>query len=408
MTVFKSKGLEFEHVFLISVHDDIWGKKSISKSNNISLPLNLNYIRYKRNDEDVLRRVLFVAITRSKHGLYLTSHAHTDSGKATEPVKYLMEHSDENGKISTLLPNGKQKVNITKYSSQESMNHIETFWQSRHLELDTSLKSLLKTRLVNYKMSPTHLNSFTDLEHGGPEVFMLNTLMKFPQAPSESGEFGTAIHKTLEWYQNKITDTKKPSINETLKKFDSILDKRFVTIENLEDIRAKGHNALTKYTGSRQKMFEIFAKPEIDFSKEGVLLDYAILNGKIDRLEIDKKNKSVSIADFKTGKPHIKWDKEIKLIKYKQQLYFYKILIEGSHTWQNYKVSEARLEFVEPDSDGNIVEPLVITFDEIEEKNMKLLIKNVWNRIQNLDFPDTKQYSKDYNGVLEFIKLLEK
>jgi DNA helicase-2/ATP-dependent DNA helicase PcrA len=257
-------------------------------------------------------------------------------------------------------------------------------------------------------MSPTHLNSFTDLEHGGPEVFLLNTLMKFPQAPGESGEFGTAIHKTLEWYQNKINDTQKPSINETLKKFDSILDKRYVTIENLEDIRAKGHNALAKYIGSRQKMFEIFAKPEIDFSKEGVLLDDAILNGKIDRLEIDKKNKSVSIADFKTGIPHTKWDKEIKLIKYKQQLYFYKILIEGSHTWQNYKVSEARLEFVEPDGDGNIVPPLIIDFDEIEEKNMKLLIKNVWNRIQNLDFPDTEQYSKDYNGVLEFIKFLEK
>jgi DNA helicase-2/ATP-dependent DNA helicase PcrA len=319
-----------------------------------------------------------------------------------------MEHSSEDGRVSTLLPLGKQKITETKFSPQESMDQIETFWQSRHLELDTNLKSLLKTRLVNYKMSPTHLNSFVDLEHGGPEVFLLNTLMKFPQAPGESGEFGTAIHKTLEWYQNKISDTEKPTIQEILKKFDSILNKRFIATENLEDIRAKGHNTLTKYIDARQEMFKVYSIPEIDFAREGVLLEDAILNGKIDRLEIDKDNKTVSIADFKTGKPHTKWDREIKLIKYKQQLYFYKILIEGSHTWQNYKVSEARLEFVEPDSDGNIVEPLVINFDETEEKNMKKLIINIWHKIQNLELPATQQYNPDYKGVLEFIEYLEK
>jgi len=406
MTVFKAKGLEFEHVFLLSVHDDVWGKSARSNTSKLSLPANLEHIRHAGGNEDELRRLLFVAITRAKHGLYLTSHAHKDNGKTTEPAKYLLEYSDGDSRKTTVLPEPKQKVIETSFDQAETMNAVDLMWHSRHVHLDADLKSLLSGRLERYQMSPTHLNTFIDLEYGGPEQFLLKTLLRFPEAPGEDGEFGNAVHWALEQHQYRIARGDKSTVEQTLKDFDKNLAKRYIHPDHLDDFRARGHFALKAYLPKREDMFTISAEPEVAFNKEGVLLGEAYLSGKIDRLEVDKTSKTVSIVDFKTGKPHSKWDREVKLLKYKQQLYFYKFLIEGSHTWQNYRVTGARLEFVEPDSTGKIVEPLEIKFDDAEEKEMKSLIQAVWSEIKSLDLPDVSGYSEDYKGTRDFIAQL--
>lgn len=399
MTVYKVKGLEFEHVFLLSVHDDVWGKKSKTSNNIISLPANLEHVRYQGSSEDELRRVLFVAVTRAKNGLYLTSYATKDNGKATEPIKYLLEYTEEDTRKSTILPEHKQKVVLTEFNQAETMKNIDTMWHSRHTKLDASLTSLIKPRLDNYKMSPTHLNSFIDLEYGGPEEFLMQTILRFPKAPSEDGEFGNAVHHALEKHQNR----NEKDIEATIRDFDKSLERRYIPLQKLDDFRRRGHNALRNYLETREEMFSVFAKAEVDFRLEGVVLGPAHLSGKIDRLEIDSTEKTVKIVDYKTGKPLEKWEKSLKALKYKQQLYFYKFLIEGSHTWQNYKVEEARLEFVEPDSEGKIYAPLEIKFDDSEEKEMKKLITVVWKYIKTLNFPDTSEYLQDYKGSNEFI-----
>ncbi len=406
MTVYKAKGLEFEHVFLLSVHDDIWGKKARVNSNKISLPANLQQIRYQGSSEDELRRILFVAITRAKHGLYLTSHASKDNGKPTEAVKYFLEHEDDGTRKSTILPKAMQKVLKTAFTADEAIRNIDTMWHSRHLQLEANLKSLLKPRLDKYQMSPTHLNAFIDMEYGGPEIFLLQTLLRFPQAPGEDGEFGNAIHETLEWYQHKIIKNTPVTINKLTKEFDKRLNKRYIPKNRMDYFRKRGHQALRLYAQARKETLKSYAETEVDFRKEGVLLGKAHLSGKIDRLEIDKKSKIVNIIDFKTGKTYTKWEKSIKLLKYKQQLYFYKILIEGSHSWQNYKVASARLEFVEPDQNGKIVDPLYVNFDKKEEKELKQLIRIVWHKIQNLDLPNTSKYTQNLRGTMDFIKQL--
>ncbi len=407
MTAFKAKGLEFEHVFLLSLHDDIWGKKARGNANKLSLPSNLQHIRYQGSSEDELRRILFVAITRAKHGLYLTSHATKDTGKATEPVKYLLEATNENKqRVSNILPTNAQAVRSTEFSAEHTHEAIETMWHSRHLELDASLKDLLKERLASYQMSPTHLNTFIDMEYGDPETFLLNTLLQFPQAPSEDGEFGTAIHATLDWFQKRTANGAQPTTEATLSEFDIQLTKRYVAPERRDDLRRRGHTALRNYLPAASTMFARTAKSEVDFRKEGVLVGDAHLNGKIDRLEIDTEAGTVRIVDFKTGKPHDKWDRSVKLLKYKQQLYFYKFLIEGSHTWKGYTVEEARLEFVEPDQNGKIQKPLSITFSKDEEKETKQLIETVWQKIKAVDLPDTAPFSEDYKGTTQFIESL--
>ena len=168
----------------------------------------------------------------------------------------------------------------------------------------------------------------------------------------------------------------------------------------------RGKKALKSYLASRGEQLKTNALAEVDFRKEGVVLDGAVLTGKIDRLEIDQKHKSVRIIDFKSGAPSTKWSTESKYLSYKQQLYFYILLIEKSHTYKSYKVESAALEFIEPLSDGTIAKPLLLKFDAKEYEEFKQLVVTVWCHIKDLDLPDVSQMPTSSVGSRMFIKSL--
>ena len=176
------------------------------------------------------------------------------------------------------------------------------------------------------------------------------------------------------------------TLPQILTEFDKQLDKRYIASNRMDDFRARGHHALKIYIPASEKMFTKPAQSEVDFRKEGVIVGDAHLTGKLDRIEIDEQNRTIDIVDYKTGKPATKWDTSIKLQKYRQQLYFYKLLIEGSHTFAGYKVNSARLEFIEPLPSGECAPALYVDFSDAEEKATKALITEIWTKIQNLDF----------------------
>ncbi len=401
MTAYKAKGLEYEHVFILNAHNDVWGSASFGGNNKVSLPPNLSHIRYVGSSDDERKRLFYVAITRAKHGLYITSHKAKDDGKATVPLQYLAETDG----TSTHLPEKSQSIITNPLKPQELAEDIETLWLAGQVSLPADFKSLLADRLKRYQMSPTHLNSFINLKYAGPESFLVNTLLKFPQAPGASGEFGTAIHDALEWYQNETNRGKTLNVAELLERYDRELAKRYLSDADYVHAQEKGHDALQKFMAKRSSIFEIPAKAEVNFYSEGVVLGDVRLSGKIDRLEVDEENKTVTIVDYKTGKTLRKWGNDLKSITYKQQLYMYKLLIENSTTWKSYTVKSARLEFVEPHQ-GSIIDPLYLDFDEQEEKDIRKLIAVVWEKIQKLDLPDVSNYKADDAGSKKFISEL--
>jgi DNA helicase II / ATP-dependent DNA helicase PcrA len=410
LTVYKAKGLEFSHVFLLSMHDDVWGSRARSNINKLPLPHNLAHIRYRGSSEDELRRLLFVAVTRAKQGLYLTSYQTSESGKQSEPVKYLRERmAEDDQRESEILPAHNRQVVQNDYGHQVPSKQIELLWHSRHTALNPSLQSLLQDRLVSYKMNPTHLNTFVDMEYGGPEAFLLKTLLKFPSAPTADSEFGTAIHNTLDWLQKQAVRHGLPTFAQITQEFSRQLHSRYVPSSDFADLEERGKRALKAYVNQRPEMFTAQAISEVDFSHEGVLLEAsAHLSGKIDRLEVDSTNRSLQIVDFKTGDALKAWGANTKSLKYQQQLLFYKLLIEGSHSYKGYRVESARLEFVEPDEQGRIAKPLYVTFDEQSIQALSDLILHVWQHIQQLNLPDTNAYPTTYQGTKQFIaKLLE-
>lgn len=410
MTAYKAKGLEFDHVFILQAHDEVWGSASRGSGSQLPLPPNLSHIRYVGSGDDERLRLFFVAITRARHGLYISSHTTKENGKSTTPLKYL----GESGGISTHLPVDAQNIIKITTTVQELGEDIATLWSGTRIVLPVDFRDLLLDRLTNYFMSPTHLNSFMDMQYGGPEIFLMNTLLRFPSAPTKDSEYGVAIHNTLEWYGLQVDSGNIPSLDLVLAHYDAELDHRYLVEHDKHELQSRGRVALQKYLEARSEMFSMPAKFEVNFSGEGVVIGDARLTGKIDRLEIDKNKKTIYIVDYKTGKPLTKWDSSMYAYKYRHQLYFYKLLVEGSHTWKEYTVEGARLEFVEPldKKVGDIMPALTIQFDDEYEAGIKQLIQVVWAKIQSLDLPQTGKYSSDVQGTkafeLDLLKLFHK
>ncbi|HSX16076.1 MAG TPA: ATP-dependent DNA helicase [Candidatus Saccharimonadales bacterium] len=398
MTVFKAKGLEFAHVFIVSCHDDVWGSSSRGAGNKLTLPANLAPIRHAGATEDERLRIFFVALTRAKQGLYLTSHASTYAGKKPARLKYLAEAEQEDGTVtSQTLPAAHASVRQDTIDSPP-LESLETNWHARHTTLTPRLSELLRERLERYRLSPTHLTKFLDLEHAGPQSFLLENLLRFPTAPSVDILFGNAMHETLEWLQQELNRTGKlPTAGQASARFSKLLEPEPLTSEQLAVQQQRGENALQGFLEA-YTAFRPGNKPEYNFRHEGVVTDGVQMSGKIDLLEIDPETKRITVVDYKTG---VLGADPAKRHRYELQLYCYKLLLQGSHTFRDYTVEQGRLVFVEPDADGKI-QQVNITFKDDELARVRKLITAMWARVQALDLPDISQYPASLAGIKQF------
>ncbi|MCA9318779.1 ATP-dependent helicase [Candidatus Saccharibacteria bacterium] len=383
MTVYKAKGLEFEHVFLLSCDDTTWGSKATGKGNKLTLPANVRSIRHAGTTDDEKLRLLFVALTRAKYGLYLTSHDLTYSGKTTEPVKYFNEVATDTTGTIALLPSKFQEIIMSSEQAPE-LSLLALNWQQKHLRLDTTLKQLLSERLQSFQLSPTHLTHLLDLKYGGPESFVLNTLLRFPSAPSQDSSFGNALHETMQWLQNQLNITGfAPSLAEAITYATTYLRKEPLEAQQKTIQEARAANALESIYAQIVPDMRSGNIAEKSFKHENVHLGPAHLGGKIDLLEIDEPSKTIVVIDYKTGQ---QGSDAAKLRRYQIQLYCYKLLVERSRTYKAYRVTHGQLMFIEPDSNGRI-QRLTVTFTDKEQAHIEALLKASWACVQALAFP---------------------
>lgn len=192
-----------------------------------------------------------------------------------------------------------------------------------------------------------------------------------------------------------------PSIDHTHKQFAVHLQRKTLSEQDHQLFLERGQKALQAYLHQRAHTIHPDNQSELNFRNEGVFIGDCWLNGHIDKLIVDRKNKTLTIVDYKTGKCHPRWTSDAKLHRYKLQLYLYKTLVEKSHTWAGYKVTDAYLEFVEPDESGNIHE-LHLQFDDSEQTKANKLAERIWAHIQNIHMPDIDNYTSDLKGIEEF------
>lgn len=403
ITAFGAKGLEFEYVFVLATLDDVWGMKARDKNSNLSLPENLKIIRHAGSNKDEKKRLFYVALTRAKHSLYITSFGQNYAGKQSTHLEFLDE-SEENGSLVSQAMPKDNRIVAKDDSNPPGIEAVQSFWHHRHIQdaSQPTLMELIKPRLEGFQLSATHLNNFTDLVYGGPESFLLNTILRFPKGPSADGQYGNAIHETIDTlHQYNKKNGHLPEIEDIISIYQNKLQAKDLNKNDYKRMLSRGEQALQAFIPVWWHNFSPANQSEASFRNEGVFVDDAHLSGNLDHLLIDHENQELIVVDYKTGKSQAKWSKDIKMHKYRQQLLFYKLLLQGSHTYKKYSVLKGRLVFVEPDENG-VINELEIIYDEQELDHLKQLIKAVWQRIMALDLPDVSQFKNDYKGTLEF------
>ncbi|MFB6226223.1 MAG: PD-(D/E)XK nuclease family protein, partial [Candidatus Paceibacteria bacterium] len=267
-------------------------------------------------------------------------------------------------------------------------------------------RAVLEPILENYKLSVTHFNNFLNVAEGGPREFLEKNLLRFPQPKPKPAKFGSAMHSALESFYSEYQEQKQlPEQKRLLELFEQELNKEELVKDEFEDLLEKGRDSLSVYYKQKKEEFDQDHIIEFSFRNQGVKLDQAHLRGKIDKMEqID--NDEYKVYDFKTGSPLKSWDgrskyDKIKAWRYKNQLIFYKILVENSRKFgDKFNVNTGQLEFLEP-KDGEIKE-LSYNISTEDVQRVSKLANIVYNKISNLDFPDISSYSESVSGIEEF------
>jgi DNA helicase-2/ATP-dependent DNA helicase PcrA len=401
MTAYKAKGLEFEVVFVINAQDEVWGPTARSRSSRIALPKNLPIAPAGDSDNDKLR-LLFVALTRTKHSLYLTGYTH-DLGNKLSPGLSFISGNNADAIHSGLMPQP-----VDKPATPQAIEILSTDWAYRFRQVIADKPTLFEPILASYKLSVTHLNNFIDVRDGGPQYFLMHNLLRFPEALTPSAAYGDAIHKTLQWAHAELRKAAKlPAMPKLQDYFVDILERKHLKKSDYKRLERRGRDAIKLYFQNRGAALSAGDIVERGFNNEGVVISGASLSGKIDKLRFRDKA-AVEVIDFKTGKPAHSWQgkdeyERVKLHKYRQQLLFYKLLVEHSASFSGKLVaSGGALEFIEPDDQGKLVDNLELIFKSDELRHFTKLIGSVWSHIIKLDFPDVSHYRKNLSGISQF------
>lgn len=387
LTSHGAKGLEFEYVFIISVHDSVWA--GASKGSKLSFPMNLPLTQDRDNEDDFIR-LFYVALTRARHTLYITHHK--------SPLRFLANVNHEHTK----------QVSETEYVPELLVEGLQIYHAPPFARDE---RALLQKVVEGYMLSPTHLNNFLNIIDGGPLLFLEQNLLRFPQAKTGSSVYGTAIHKAIELAHITFkSDGKVPKLASFIETFTKELKKgRLGNVEETK-LHDRGVKVLTQYYEHLKDDVHATDLVELNFAKQGVLVDDALLTGKIDKV-IEHNDTTWEVIDFKTGKGFEDWEDtstpydKVKLHHYRYQLLMYKLLVENSRDYRAHTVTEGVLSFVEEEHNGDVVK-LLLDYetkggkDELER--VKNLASIVYKKIVTLDFPDTSKYEKTLEGIITF------
>lgn len=382
MTCHGSKGLEFEHVFLMGARNDVWEGK---RDNNRGFRLPSTVFEEESDAEAVeeLRRLFFVSITRAKKHLYISYPKMKHNGSLLEPSQFV-----EEVKRSLKL----KPTEIRLPAEEEAKFASLRFGVVRRPVIDPAEQDWVDRQLQQFVMNVTALNNYLDC----PLKFYYNNLIRVPSAKSEAAEFGTAVHEALKDFINYMMEHDKiyPSADYLVEQYRYHLYRgRYVfTQQSLKRFLEHGETVLRAY-------FEKYYQPapsddfiQTEYPLKGVVVNGIPLKGFTDKIQF--WGNDIIITDFKTGK-HSKARGRGEFERpggkhqpdggnYWRQAVFYKILVDNLPN-KNWNVLEACFDFVEPnDAGGFDRERIEIRPEDVAYVTNQLT--DAWQKIQNREF----------------------
>jgi len=372
MTAHRSKGLEFEYVFIIHVYDGHFG----GKRKREKLPLIPRVYRLMENREVMVddqdeRNLFYVALTRAKKGIEITYPKKSNEGRELLPSMFIQDLKE--GLVEKAEPNIKLKAGESiPLSSKNKKPAIS--------------KEFVRNIFIKQGLSVTALNNYLK----SPWQYFYQNLIRIPQVPSKHQSYGSAVHATLhELFENLKRGESLPE-RELLKVFDRKLDDKWFTEADQMEAKIKGDKALKlwfkEYSGSW--ITDTLNEYRIN---DVLISDDVRLVGVLDKLEFLAPNE-VNVVDYKTGKPktrnYLMGKTKDSTGDYYRQLVFYKLLL-GLHAKGKYEFVSGEIDFIEPDPKGNMHKEKFTIPDE-DVLDLKKQILQVADEILNLKFLETE------------------
>ncbi|MDO8429501.1 MAG: ATP-dependent DNA helicase [Candidatus Daviesbacteria bacterium] len=382
MTAHRSKGLEFDYIYIIHAFDGHWGslkKRSrgfIIPWEELGIKLKLDFKIEENEDE---RRLFYVALTRAKKGVMISFSTCSLNGREQIPSQFIFE-----------IDNRYKKYIDTQKFEKEFITHKETIF-APPVVVKANNKKFFKSLFIEYGLSVTGLNNYLVC----PWRYFYNNLLRLPVVKAKSAIFGYAVHYALNSY---IKGLKKGQLNKRylITKFKEGLGRELLDGSlDFQELSQKGEQVLAGFFESEVKSWPKDISSE--FSISGVKLNEEItLNGKIDMIQ-KLNEKEVKVFDFKTGSPKSRGEIEGRtknsLGEYLRQLVFYKLLLEKYHNGK-IKMKEGVISFIEPDNRGEYHQEVFVTLEN-QKKELVEQIHQVSGEIMNLKFWDKKCQDKD-------------
>lgn len=370
MTAHKSKGLEFDVVFLTNASEKVWGEKK--ERTSIVLPEGIIAADGTADPLEEERRLFFVAMTRARKRL-LISYPETGENDATlRPSPFI----DDMVQYLSPTPVKPEKLSVATF-----------FLPPQALNYDAAYRARVGEIVERYAVSPTSLNTYLQC----PQLFLYQNILRIPAERTGSQAYGEAIHSALEFAGRALKNGEAlPTFDAILDQFHGILERQSLHEKEVESYYARGREALQSFYTNEMTNWTQPLDVEYDFSPHNVKLDGLIpITGKLDRIEAIPGSNQVRVVDFKTGsirsRNAILGKTAEKDEDYLRQLKFYAVLAETDPHFP-YKVGEVALTFIDNIGKSK-TESFVLTREEIDD--MKNIIRHVRSRMLEQDFVHT-------------------
>jgi DNA helicase-2/ATP-dependent DNA helicase PcrA len=322
LTIHAAKGLEFKYVFVVNLVEDRFPSRRRGEA--IEIPKELIKEKLPEGDSHIEeeRRLFYVAVTRAKDRLYLTSATNYGGERAKKVSRFLNElgyKAEEPKKSDAMF----KKTDAPKEIKGEFVFELP--------------KAFSFSQIRAYETCPYQ--------------YKLAHILKIPTRGSASFSFGQSIHGTLQTFYTRVkelnqaeqislfsapttkTDTavltkvKVPSLDELLVMYEKAWIPDWYKNEiQREEYFKKGKEILKVFYGSQEEHWTI---PENLESWFKIKVGRYFMHGRIDR--IDKlEDGTLEIIDYKTGN-----SKEKLSLEDKEQLFIYQIAVEQLTEYKN-------------------------------------------------------------------------
>ncbi|MEK7665545.1 MAG: UvrD-helicase domain-containing protein [Patescibacteria group bacterium] len=288
MTIHSAKGLEFTHVFIVSMVD----RRFPTSEQKEAIPLSEKLIKEILPQGDIHleeeRRLMYVALTRAKEAVYLTS---ADDYGGTRKKK-LSRFLHELGLYGTFEPEREiLKSQIPEMIPYQPSKTAKAFSFTQLAAFETCPLQYKYAHLLHVPVYGRYVMSFGKTMHNTLQKFF--ELLKGRIEQKQSNLFDKVPERS------HAESSEVVGLKELMQLYDaSWIDEWYENDVQREEYRAKGKKILTDYFAEM-----LITPPKPLHLEKGFTLKFGDVSvkGQIDR--IDSIEGGVEIIDYKTGTP---------------------------------------------------------------------------------------------------------